>query len=194
MNVSEYRNSFRIIAGEWRGRRLDFPSTEDLRPSPDRVRETLFNWLQPNMHGAQCLDLFAGSGALGFEALSRGAGKVIFVDSQRACCAALEANRDLLEVNTRCSIFQGDGQHYLAQLEKPFDLIFLDPPYQAGLLQPAMATIAEKGLLAAGGRVYLETEARQAPVLPDSWKLLRSKRAGNVGYHLAATDIDGVNA
>ena len=193
MRVSEYRNSFRIIGGEWRGRRLSFPSADDVRPSPDRVRETVFNWLQSYVQGAQCLDLFAGSGALGFEALSRGATKVTFVDNQRACCAALEMNRDLLNASARCSIFHGDSQQYLAQVEHPVDLIFLDPPYQAGLLQPTMATIAAKDLLAAGGRIYLETETGMAPVLPNGWKLLRSKRAGNVGYHLVATDTDGVS-
>ena len=190
--MSEYRNSFRIIGGEWRGRRLAFPSVDGLRPSPDRVRETLFNWLQTKINGASCLDLFAGSGALGFEALSRGAGQAVLVDNQQACCAALEVNRDRLEVITRCKIMQADALAYLDQVNTPFDIIFLDPPYQSGLLQPTMSAIVEKALLGATGRIYLEMPAGQEPALPEGWTLLRSKRAGNVGYHLAAADTDGV--
>lgn len=178
----------RIIGGEWRGRKLHFPQAAGLRPTPDRVRETLFNWLQFELAGTRCLDLFAGSGALGFEALSRGAGEVVFVERDAASARAIS---DML-VQLRCNRGRVERVDALAWLErgplspKPFDVVFLDPPYDAALLPVLAARLEDGGWLAPGAWVYLEdAAARGEPTLPPGWTLLRSKSAGDVGYHLA---------
>ncbi len=186
--VSEYRNKYRIIGGDWRGRRLAFPSIDGLRPSPDRVRETLFNWLQPHVQAANCLDLFAGSGALGFEALSRGAAQATFVDSQQGCIDAIKANLVRVDGLTKGSAIHMDALTYLAQAPDQFDIVFLDPPYRSGLLQAVLSALENSLLLHAGSKIYLESAGRQAPALPAGWTMRRSKRAGNVGYHLAEVD------
>jgi 16S rRNA (guanine966-N2)-methyltransferase len=172
----------RIIAGLWRGRRWRFLAAEGVRPTPDRVRETLFNWLAPRIAGARCLDLYAGSGALGLEALSRGAGHVTFVEQQRPVAEALHAQLALWNAgNYELQI--ADAGTWLAQAAgPPFDIVFLDPPFDAGLTVMVLATLRARHLLAPGGWVYLEQPAG-AP-LPDDWVLHRSGRAGAVGYHL----------
>ena len=148
----------RIIAGQWRGRRWRFPEGPDIRPTPDRVRETLFNWLAPHIHGARVLDLFAGSGALGLEALSRGAAHAVFVDNDREAVAALHV---------------------------PFDIVFLDPPFGAGLSAAAARRLQSGGWLAPEAFVYLETPAAAPPSgLPATWQPWRDGKAGEVGYHL----------
>ncbi|MCG5496854.1 16S rRNA (guanine(966)-N(2))-methyltransferase RsmD [Ectothiorhodospira variabilis] len=170
----------RIIGGQWRSRRLPVPHAPGLRPTPDRVRETLFNWLQPVLPGARCLDLFAGSGALGFEAASRGAARVVVVERDprlaahlREQVAALGAEQ--MEVQAR------DGLGYLRQCEEGFDLVFLDPPYRQGLLVDAIECLERPGLLRPGARVYLEHESdASAPKLPEGWEVLRETRAGDV--------------
>ncbi len=184
---------FRIIAGQWRGRRLSFPALEGVRPTADRVRETLFNWLQPVIQGARCLDLFAGSGALGLEALSRGAASVTFVDRQPVLVRAIAAHLEVL----RCS----DGVAVCARTETflqtaagPFDLILLDPPFGEDVLPGLCQIIEDKHCLSPGGRVYLEhPAAAAAPALPAGWRMLRSARAGNVRYHLASGPAAGSN-
>ncbi|TPW17985.1 MAG: methyltransferase, partial [Halothiobacillaceae bacterium] len=127
MTKAPTRNSLRIIGGTWRSRRLEFPTVEQLRPTPDRVRETLFNWLQHRIGGARCLDLFAGSGALGFEALSRGANEVVFVEIDPAAVQALRANAQRLQADN-AQIIHEEALRYLAKPADPFDIIFLDPP------------------------------------------------------------------
>lgn len=176
---------FRIIGGVYRSRRLEFPALAGLRPSPDRVRETLFNWLAPVIEGARCLDLFAGSGALGLEALSRGAASCVFVEQAGAAVAALQGH--LVRLNaTGGEAVQAEALAWLAGPSRPFDIVFLDPPYAAGLLAPSCTALAAGGWLAPGARVYLENAAAEgAPPLPAGWALLRSKKAGQVGYHLA---------
>jgi 16S rRNA (guanine966-N2)-methyltransferase len=177
-------NTLRIIGGEWRGRKLRFADGEGLRPTTDRVRETLFNWLVPLIHGARCLDLFAGSGALGFEALSRGAGEVIFVETNPAAIAALKENLALLG-SENAEVLRSDALNYLEGNSHKFDVVFLDPPFRRDLLQPALQLLVKKGWLAAGARVYLELESeQQLPELPLGWEVLRSKQAGQVAYHL----------
>lgn len=177
------RNELRIIGGQWRGRRLSFVEAPGLRPTPDRVRETLFNWLQAVIPGARCLDLYAGSGALGFEAASRGAGEVVMVEREPRVCARLRENARCL--GAEVSIVQGGAEAYLRQAA-PFDVVFLDPPFHQGLVELSLRALAEGGLLRPGGRVYIEAEAELGePPLPAGWTLLRSKRAGEVGYHLA---------
>jgi len=182
------RFEVRIIGGEWRGRKLHFPPSAGLRPTPDRVRETVFNWLQFELAGARCLDLFAGSGALGFEALSRGAGEVVFVERDAVSARAI---RDML-AQLRCdrgSVEQVDALAWLERgppASKPFDIVFLDPPYGEAWLSVLAEKLECGGWLAPGAWIYLEdAAARGEPPLPASWTLLRSKRAGDVGYHLA---------
>lgn len=178
-------NRFRIIGGQWRGRRFVFPGEPGLRPSPDRVRETLFNWLAPIITGARCVDLFAGSGALGLEALSRGAGSVEFVDRSRPALAAIEDHLQVLHCED-ARVTQADVGAWTARAHAPFDIVFLDPPFEAGLVTPTLAALHQQGLVRAGARVYIESEASAgAPELPAGWDLHRTGRAGRVGYHLS---------
>jgi 16S rRNA (guanine966-N2)-methyltransferase len=182
--------TLRIIGGRWRSRRLGFPERDGLRPTPDRVRETLFNWLAAYLPGARCLDAFAGSGALGLEALSRGAAEVVFVESDPGAVAALRANLAVLEAQ-HAGLVEADVLDWLRGPARPFDIVFLDPPYRSGLLAPACALLAERGWVAPGGLVYLETPEGVAPPLPPGWTLTRSKTAGQVGYHLARVTASG---
>ena len=189
------QRQLRIIAGRWRGKRFRFPEL-DIRPTPDRVRETLFNWLQTRIEGAHCLDLYAGSGALGLEALSRGAASVVFVEHQRA---AVNALRQLLRdwQASGATVVCDEAQHYLAGRSRPdpqaadagrgFDLVFLDPPYASGELPAAAAALARRGL-APDARVYVEQHAADElqQALPASWRELRTGKAGEVRYHLFA--------
>lgn len=181
----------RIIGGEWRGRRIRFPPVQAIRPTPDRVRETLFNWLQDVMPGSRCLDLYAGSGALGLEALSRGASEVVFVDVEPAVVRHLDAIlRELACDPGRRRVVRADAGAFLAQPGTPFDMIFLDPPFAAPVLPELCRRIEAGGWLKGGGFAYLEAPAASgAPELPAGWTLLRSKRAGEVGYHLARRDV-----
>jgi 16S rRNA (guanine966-N2)-methyltransferase len=177
-------NRLRIIGGQWRGRKVSFPDVDGLRPSPDRVRETLFNWLQPVIDGARCLDLFSGSGALGLEALSRGAAQAVLVDRDARAVASLREQIALLQASG-AQLVQAEALGFLAGTPQRFDVVFLDPPYRSGLLAPCCARLAQ-GWLAPGARIYVEAETELDPLpLPTEWTLLRSKRAGQVGYHLA---------
>jgi 16S rRNA (guanine966-N2)-methyltransferase len=177
--------SFRIIGGEWRGRRLPVPAEPGVRPTPDRVRETLFNWLAPLISGARCLDLYTGSGALGLEALSRGAGRVVFVDRTPAVLHHVTANLAKLKSDRGEAICM-DAQRYLERPATPFDIVFLDPPYGQGLLEPVAERLFAGGWLSPAGTVYLEHEAEAPPpALPAGWQLYRSASAGRVRYHLA---------
>jgi 16S rRNA (guanine966-N2)-methyltransferase len=179
-------NSLRIIGGTWRGRKLQFPSAEGLRPTPDRVRETLFNWLAPHITDAHCLDLFSGSGALGFEALSRGAASATLLDRLSQACSQLGTNCGILRANEQTTIINHD---VLAWLEQPatqtFDIVFLDPPYHQGLIGPCAALLNDNGYLHSGSLVYMETASDEdLPALPDSWVTHREKQAGQVRYAL----------
>jgi 16S rRNA (guanine966-N2)-methyltransferase len=162
----------------------------EIRPTPDRVRETLFNWLQPRMQGARVLDLFAGSGALGLEALSRGAAQVTFVERDRRAAAAIG---EIIEQwrEPAAMVVCADARAWLAQSggETPFDIVFLDPPFDAGLLAEAAGALSANRRLAPGARVYLERRAREPLTgLPDDWRELRAGRAGEVGYHLFSVE------
>jgi 16S rRNA (guanine966-N2)-methyltransferase len=174
----------RIIAGQWRHRRLSFPALPGLRPTPDRVRETLFNWLAPYLPGARCLDLFAGSGALGIEAASRGAATVVLVEQAPAAVAALRRNVDLLHI-AQAQVVAADALVYLAGQPAMFDIAFLDPPYASPMLQTCLDQLEARHSLAPGALIYIEAASEQTWSLPADWTLLRSKRAGQVGYHLA---------
>jgi len=182
-------NQLRIIGGEWRGRKLGFPDVDGLRPTTDRVRETLFNWLAPVIHGARCLDLFAGSGALGLEALSRGAAAVTFIERERQAVESLRANLALLQ-DQRGSVLHLDALSYLAGEPHTFDIVFLDPPFRQSLLQPALERLCRDGWLATDARIYIEVELELGePHLPDGWELTRSKKAGQVIYALARRSV-----
>lgn len=178
--------SFRIIGGRWRGRRLRFPEIDQLRPTPDRVRETLFNWLTPIIDGAVCLDLYSGSGALGIEALSRGAAECTFVDHSAVALDAIRQHADMLQVE-RVSFVNAEALAYLKRCQSSFDIIFIDPPFDADAWPRLLHRIVENELLRPGGRIYLEAPATAGPPpLPATLALVRSKRAGRVGYHLAS--------
>ncbi len=186
------RFEVRIIGGDWRGRKLHFPPAAGLRPTPDRVRETVFNWLQFELAGTRCLDLFAGSGALGLEALSRGAAEVVFVE--RDPVAARSIGEMLVQL--RCDRGRVENIDAFAWLERatrpsrPFDTVFLDPPYGEKWLPGLTATLERGGWLAPDARIYLEDAAANGePMLPAGWTLVRSKRAGDVGYHLARRGV-----
>jgi 16S rRNA (guanine966-N2)-methyltransferase len=176
----------RIIGGTWRGRKLRFPDRPDLRPTPDRVRETLFNWLGPRTAGARCLDLFAGSGALGLEALSRGAAHVSFIE--RDPVAACELRARLAEWQASGGEVEcADALQFLDGTPEPFGVAFLDPPFGSPLLLSAARRLAQGGWLLPEARIYVESPARGgAPELPEAFTLLKAKQAGEVGYHLYA--------
>lgn len=173
-------NTLRIIAGQWRGRKLSFATAPGLRPTPDRVRETLFNWLQGHLLDARCLDLFAGSGALGFEAVSRGAGHVTLVESHRQATDKLTANIQLLKTD-KISVVHQDAFQFLEAQPEPFDLIFLDPPFRKNYIPNLLEIIRDKGLLSAAGLVYLEHESEEDMTAAlEGYEILKEKSAGQV--------------
>jgi 16S rRNA (guanine966-N2)-methyltransferase len=192
----------RIIGGTWRGRRLRFPPADEIRPTPDRVRETLFNWLGSRVPGSRCLDLFAGSGALGLEALSRGATQVTFVE--REAVAVRELRARLTEWRAVGGVVEhSDALRFLestaqpgkmgqpgemgqpAEMGQPFDIAFLDPPFASGLLPPVCRLLENGHWLSADALIYVETDAQAGlPPLPPDWQVTRTKQAGAVGYHL----------
>jgi 16S rRNA (guanine966-N2)-methyltransferase len=181
----------RIIAGTWRGRRFRFTAEADIRPTPDRVRETLFNWLQARVPQARCLDLCAGSGALGLEALSRGAARVHFVESDAN--AVRDLRERLLEWGAQgATVERADTLRYLRGKPEPFDIVFLDPPFAAGLLGAAARLLDDREWLAPDALIYVESAARaELPEMPAGWRLLKAKRAGEVGYHLFEKNTQG---
>lgn len=179
------RGVVRIIGGKWRGRRLKVPDVKGLRPTPDRVRETLFNWLAPVIVGKHCLDLFAGSGVLGFEALSRGADYVEMLDQSAEVIALLKSELSSFGSGKGC-IYQARIPQELRKAKQPFDIVFLDPPYHENLLLPCCCYLETENYLADHAYIYLEAnEAIKDNVLPANWRLIKSQRAGNVFYHLA---------
>ncbi len=155
------QNTLRIIGGEWRSRKLQFLDAPGLRPTPDRIRETLFNWLQDSIYDSDCLDLFAGSGAIGLEALSRGAKTVDFVEKNTASSNQLKSNLNLLKSDS--TVFQMDALSFLDKhaADQSYDIIFLDPPYRQGLLDKSLKLLIAKGLIDAYSLIYLEHESEQ---------------------------------
>lgn len=176
--------TLRIIGGEHRSRLVEFDAGPGVRPTPDRVRQTLFDWLSPIIEGARCLDLFAGSGALGLEALSRGAGQVAFIDTGNAQAAAIRAALATLRLADRATVGTTDALAYLASVPAAsFDIVFVDPPFDRGLLAPVLERLPR--VLRPGHRVYVES--RQGTlVLPPGFSLLREKQAGQVSYGLGS--------
>ena len=178
--------SVRIIGGSWRGRRIEIVDGVELRPTPDRVRETLFNWLMPVLPGARCLDLYAGTGALGLEALSRGAAESWFVERDARAAAALEATLLRFGGQGKGRVLATDAKRWLKTPPlAAFDVVFLDPPYAANNLAD-LCTLLARGWLAPQAWVYLETSRSQSlPVLPEGWQWHRESQAGDVRYALA---------
>lgn len=178
----KHPRSLRIIGGKWRGRRLTFPEGTAVRPTPDRVRETLFNWLQPQLHGARCLDLFAGSGVLGFEALSRGACEAWFVESDRSLADALDAHARHLGAAVR--IAHEDAERFLSRSpDAHFDVVFLDPPYSLPL-EPFLARLSP--FTRAATYLYVERPARTGLPANESIKWKKTGRVGAVCFGLGA--------
>ncbi|HEY6892775.1 MAG TPA: 16S rRNA (guanine(966)-N(2))-methyltransferase RsmD [Rhodanobacteraceae bacterium] len=173
----------RIVAGTLRGSRLVVPDRPGLRPTSDRVRETLFNWLMPVIDGARCLDLYAGTGALGIEAISRGAAACTFVESDRALAAGLRENLARLKVE-HARVVDGDALATLAGKAEPFDLVFLDPPFGADLWDASAERLETRGWLAANAWIYVESPIGAALALPATWALHREGQAGAVRFAL----------
>lgn len=174
--------SLRIIAGRWRGRKLNFPEIEGLRPTGDRIRETIFNWLAPVISGARCLDLFAGSGALGFEALSRGAAHLDFVDASTAVSQSIQSSLERLE-ETAARVYCQKANIFLSADHAPYDVIFLDPPFAMNALLDMLSLIKDKSLLKPGGVIYFEEDKSTQSALSD-WQVVKDKVAGQVRYGL----------
>ncbi|MFL4557955.1 16S rRNA (guanine(966)-N(2))-methyltransferase [Yersinia kristensenii] len=174
----------RIIGGKWRGRKLPVPVSPGLRPTTDRVRETLFNWLAPMIQGARCLDCFAGSGALGLEALSRYAGVAILLEADRYVAKQLGNNLTLLSADNG-QVVNTNSLQWLSQPGQPFDLVFLDPPFRKGLLAETINLLEQFNWLTADAWIYVEAEAESAATdVPANWQLHREKIAGQVAYRL----------
>jgi len=184
MTRADKRGQLRIIGGRWRGRRFDFRAGAGLRPTTDRIRETLFNWLAPVIQGARCADLFAGSGALGLEALSRGAAHCDFVDSSSAALRQIGAHlANLGAENGRCHACS--SLEFLQRAATPYDIVFIDPPFGSNLVAPACSLLASRELLTGDARVYIEMGAAEPlPEMPGDWALYRNKVAGGVAYRL----------
>ncbi|HBZ14285.1 16S rRNA (guanine(966)-N(2))-methyltransferase [Pantoea sp. NPDC088449] len=174
----------RIIGGQWRGRKLPVPDSAGLRPTTDRVRETLFNWLAPDIQDARCLDCFAGSGALGLEALSRYAASATLLELERTVAQQLSQNLQTLRA-TQAKVVQTNTLQWLSQPGEPFDVVFVDPPFRKGLLQETLTLLEQNGWLADEALIYVESEVENGtPVAPANWDLYREKIAGQVAYRL----------
>ena len=178
------QGELRIIGGDWRSRKLTFPDSGGVRPTPARTRETLFNWLRFHVAGARCLDLFAGSGALGLEALSRGAAHSVFVDHTPELVKALNSNLALLQADN-ARVVRQDTDAFLASPGESFDIVFIDPPFRQGRLTRLLPALANNGWVKPGSWVYLEYESElTTPAVPTGWQLQRQKSAGQVCYCL----------
>jgi 16S rRNA (guanine966-N2)-methyltransferase len=183
------QSQLRIIGGRWRGRKLTFIPAEGLRPTTDRIRETLFNWLAPYIDGARCADLFTGSGALGLEALSRGAAYCDFVDTSGATLAQVSTHLATLDAISGGQCHTSTALEFLRARHEPYDLVFIDPPFGQDLVDITCALLAEKNVLAKGALAYGETAANEpTPNTPPSWALHRERSSGGVAYRLFTID------
>lgn len=186
--ISSAPKRVRIIGGNWKGRLLPVAQKPGLRPTPNRIRETLFNWLQAYIEGSECLDLFAGSGALGFEAASRGASHVTLVEKDVVIIKLLTQQVEELRAKN-IDVRQADGLSYPQNTGKSFDIIFLDPPFNQVNLQDLLATIAGLKIVKPSAKIYVESPLNQLPeVLPKQWSWWRRAKASQVEYGLIATD------
>jgi 16S rRNA (guanine966-N2)-methyltransferase len=184
----------RIISGQWRGRKLPVQDVEGLRPTTDRVKETIFNWLAAHVRGSRCLDLFAGSGGLGLEALSRYAEQVTLVEMDKGAADQLKKNLAALG-SSQGAVIQSDAIHWLQGPVTPFNLVFLDPPFRRELLPQVCELLEQRGWLAAGALIYLEREKEfDDLVLPGNWQCLKDKQAGQVCYQIYARSTPEASA
>ena len=181
----------RIIGGQWRGRKLPVPDSPGLRPTTDRVRETLFNWLAPSMVDARCLDCFAGSGALGLEALSRYAASTTLLEMERHVAQQLQKNLATLKAE-HGKVVNTNTLTYLNQSGTPHDVVFIDPPFRKGLLEETLNLLETNGWLADSALIYVESEVENGmPPVPANWDLHREKIAGQVAYRLYHREVQG---
>jgi len=178
-------SSCRIIGGNWRGRKIKFDDADDLRPTIDRIRETVFNWLQPYLNKSVCLDLFAGSGVLGLEALSRGATEVVLVEKNKTTANNIKKNLSQLKASDAV-VYTDDALNWLnASVKKQhFNLVFLDPPFHTDLLEKSTITLNDSGILADDAIIYVEHNASEKFIAPENWSCLKDKCAGQVSYKL----------
>ncbi len=182
--VDKLRQSTRIIGGEWRGRKLEFPAVEGLRPTGARVRETLFNWLQYQIPGSLCLDLFAGSGSLGIEAASRGAKQVVLVEQHPDAVKFLKQNINHLQ-SENISVEQMSAQDFLRSAKTPFDIVFLDPPFTDKILTEVCLLLENGGLVKKNTMIYIEQNKSSIfSEVPKNWSLFKEKIVANVSSHL----------
>ena len=187
---NERAGKVRIIAGQWRGKRLEVADKSGLRPTGDRVRETLFNWLAPVLVGARCLDLYAGTGALGLEAASRGAREVTLVERDPDLVTRLTANVRMLDATNTVEVVQAEAMAWLRTARQPYDIVFLDPPFDGTALETALAELARGQWLSARATVYLEMSRHASlPALPVDWAVIREKTTGSVRFCLARRDL-----
>lgn len=185
--TQQAKGEVRIIAGLWRGRKLPVLNAEGLRPTGDRVKETLFNWLMPYIHQAECLDGFAGSGSLGFEALSRQAKKVTFLELDKTVANQLKKNLQTLKCSSeQTEVINQSSLDFLKQMQNQphFDVVFLDPPFHFGLAEQAISLLAENNWLRPNALIYVETEKDKPLTTPENWTLLKEKNTGMVSYRL----------
>jgi 16S rRNA (guanine966-N2)-methyltransferase len=181
------KSALRIIGGQWRSRKLEFAAAQGLRPTGDRMRETLFNWLAPKIKEANCADLFAGSGALGLEALSRGAQHCDFIDNSAAAIAQISQHLATLEATQLAACHQDSANGYLRRARKALDIVFIDPPFHCQLVIPTCEQLQASGLLAPDALIYIETPAQEPLIgLPVIWELHREKVTGGVACRLYA--------
>jgi len=192
VNVGQ-KSKLRIIAGEWRSRQLVFEDTPELRPTPARVRETVFNWLQTDVIAGRCLDLYAGSGALGFEAASRRAKDVVMVENNSQACRLINENKVKLAAE-QIKLIQADVFKFLAGDATAFDVVFLDPPFGKGLAQQTCQWLEDKGWLAPQAKIYVEVESQLVlNEMPANWQCLKNKTSGEVGYYLFERNSSGLS-
>ncbi|EOT1257930.1 16S rRNA (guanine(966)-N(2))-methyltransferase [Cronobacter sakazakii] len=189
--TSSGSGQIRIIGGQWRGRKLPVPDSPGLRPTTDRVRETLFNWLAPYLVGARCLDCFAGSGALGLEALSRYAADATLLEMERSVAQQLQKNLATLK-SSAAKVVNTNTLNFLNQNGEPHDIVFVDPPFRKGLLEETLNLLETRGWLALQALIYVESEVENGlPPVPANWQLHREKVAGQVAYRLYLRESQG---
>ena len=187
--IKKKLGTIRIISGKWRGRRINLPDVQGLRPTPNRVRETLFNWLQTKIKYSRCLDLFAGSGALGFEAASRGATYVDLVETNSAALKLLQSNCQLLYADN-CEVIKSTAEDFLNSNNKIYDIVFIDPPYLSNVWTKISDLLIINDTLSENACIYMECPKNQdIPHLPKQWKLLKNEIASNVQYRLFINKI-----
>lgn len=177
------RNQVRIIAGKWRSRKVSFADASGLRPTTDRVRETLFNWLMNDVRGRVCLDLFAGSGILALEALSRGAASCVVVDSNTQAIAQIKENANTLEAGELQAYCQ-DALAFIRAGQQAFDLVFLDPPFSSDVLQKSIDALSDSSCLAKGALIYCEHALDKSINVPETWQNVRKKETKTLSYSL----------